>query len=156
MKILVLALVSTRVLTAQVATWTWEDIAPQDRLEGFHRFAPGVAGQALRSDGQTTHLIRPAAQAPRLDGAFTLEAWVAIQNYPWTWCAILNQEQNRQQGYSLSIDPTGHFGLHVAVSGEWIESRSDKPLPLYRGQDLVVWIPRIATTPLRVLISRNQ
>jgi len=132
MKILVLSLVSTGLLTAQVATWSWENIAAPDRLAGFHRFAPGIAGQALRSDGQTTHLIRPAAQAPRLDGAFTIEAWVAIQNYPWTWCALVNQEKNRQQGYSFSIDPNGHFGLHAAVGGQWIESRSEKPLPLYR------------------------
>ncbi|MBN8730139.1 MAG: LamG domain-containing protein [Acidobacteria bacterium] len=117
---------------APVASWSFERIEASDQWQGFHRFSPGISGQSLRSDGQTTHLIRPAAQAPRLNGAFTIEAWVAIQTYPWTWCAIVNQEQNLRRGFSFSIDPNGHFGLHVAVAGKWIESRSEKPLPLYR------------------------
>lgn len=132
MKVFVVSIALAGALAAQVASWSWESVAAPDRLEGFHRFAPGIAGQAVRFDGQTTHLIRPAAQAPRLNGAFTIEAWVAIQTYPWTWCAIVNQEKNKKQGYAVSIDPNGHFGLHVAVGGQWIESRSEKPLPLYR------------------------
>jgi len=132
MKALVLAIALPGLLMAQVASWSWERVDAPDRIVGFHRFAPGISGQALRSDGQTTHLIRPAAEAPRLNGSFSIEAWVAIQTYPWTWCAIVNQEKNRQQGYSFSIDPNGHFGLHVAVGGQWIESRSDQALPLYR------------------------
>ena len=136
MRTLILSLVLPGLLMAQVASWSWESVNAPDRLEGLHRFAPGISGQALRSDGQTTHVIRPAAQAPRLAGPFTIEAWVALQTYPWTWCAILNQEKNRQQGYSFSIDPNGHFGLHVAVGGQWIESRSEKPLPLYHWNHL--------------------
>jgi hypothetical protein len=132
MKALVLAIALPGLLMAQVASWSWERVDAPDRIAGFHRFAPGISGQALRSDGQTTHLIRPAAEAPRLNGSFSIEAWVAIQTYPWTWCAIVNQEKNRQKGYSFSIDPNGHFGLHVAVGGQWIESRSDQALPLYR------------------------
>ncbi|MBM3753372.1 MAG: LamG domain-containing protein [Acidobacteria bacterium] len=132
MKVIVVSIALTGALAAQVASWSWENVTAPDRLEGFHRFSPGIAGQALRSDGQTTHLIRPAAQAPRLNGAFTIEAWVAIQTYPWTWCALVNQEKDRKRGYSFSIDPNGHFGLHAAVGGQWIESRSEKPLPLYR------------------------
>ena len=90
MKALILSFALSGVLTAHVASWSWERVAAPDRLEGFHRFAPGIAGQALRSDGQTTRLIRPAAQAPRLDGPFTVEAWVAIQTNPW--CSPQRQE----------------------------------------------------------------
>jgi hypothetical protein len=57
---------------------------------------------------------------------------VAIQTYPWTWCAIANQEKALKQGYIFAIDPNGHFGLHLAVNGKWVESRSSQPLPLYR------------------------
>lgn len=137
MKLAIFACFMTASLACgQVAFWPFERDAPPDKVEGFYRFAPGITGQALRSDGQTTHIIRPAAQAPRMDGPFTIEAWVAIQTYPWTWCAIVNQEKKLQRGYSFSIDPNGHFGLHVAVGGKWIESRSEKPLPLYRWNHL--------------------
>ena len=131
MKILMLVLAFSGILAAeQLAYWPFDPVSDPDRIAGFHRFTPGISGQALRSDGQTTHVIRPATRAPKLDGAFTIEAWVAMQTYPWTWCAIVNQETNHQRGYSFSIDPNGHFGLHLAVGGKWIESRSEKPLPL--------------------------
>ncbi len=117
---------------AQTATWSFEKLEPGDQLLGFSRYLPGVTGQALRSDGQTTHLVRPAAQAPQLTGPFTIEAWVAIQTYPWTWCAIANQEKALKRGYYFAIDPNGHFGLHLSVNGRWIESKSTQSLPLYR------------------------
>ena len=156
MKALILPVAFSGLLTAQVASWSWESVTTPDRLAGFHRFAPGISGRALRSDGQTTHLIRPAAQAPRLNGPFTIEAWVAIQAYPWTWCAIANQEKNRRQGFSFSIDPNGHFGLHVAAGGQWNESRSEKPLPLYRWNHIAAFLCIIGAVGFTFLPKRER
>ncbi len=114
------------------AVWSFESIEAGDSLRGLYRYLPGVSGQALRFDGQTTHVVRAAASAPRLDGPFTIQATVAIQTYPWTWCALVNQEKDLKLGYFFGIDPNGHFGLHLAVGGKWHESRSDAPLPLYQ------------------------
>ena len=118
------------------AVWSFESIEAGDSLRGLYRYLPGVSGQALRFDGQTTHVVRAAASAPRLDGPFTIQATVAIQTYPWTWCALVNQEKDLKLGYFLGIDPNGHFGLHLAVGGKWHESRSDTPLPLYQWSQI--------------------
>jgi hypothetical protein len=119
------------------ASWSFERGKEGDEIRGFQKFVPGVAGNGLRFDGQTTAVIRGASKAPRLGGAFSIEAWVAVQTYPWTWCAVVNQEKDHQAGYFFGIDPEGRFGLQVAVDGQWRESRSTVKLPLYAWNHLV-------------------
>jgi hypothetical protein len=119
-----------------VASWSFDQETGVDTIRGFRKFVPGVAGNGLRFDGQTTAVVRGASKAPRLGGAFSIEAWVAIQTYPWTWCAVVNQEKDRQSGYFFGIDPEGRFGLQLAVDGQWRESRSTVRLPLYAWNHL--------------------
>ena len=119
-----------------VASWSFDQETGVDAIRGFRKFVPGVAGNGLRFDGQTTSVVRGASKAPRLGGPFSIEAWVAIQTYPWTWCAIVNQEKDRQSGYFFGIDPEGRFGLQTAVDGQWRESRSTVRLPLYAWNHL--------------------
>ena len=114
-----------------VASWSFDGDMGADSIRGFHRFIAGTAGDGLRFDGQTTVVIRAAARGPRLSGAFSVEAWVALQTYPWTWCAVVNQEKDRRSGFFFGIDPEGRFGLQVAVDGRWDECRSSVGLPLY-------------------------
>jgi len=119
-----------------VASWTFDRAKGGDPILGYSKFVPGVSGTGLRFDGQTTSVVRAADKAPRLGGAFTIEAWAAIQAYPWTWCALVNQEKDRKTGYLFGLDPEGFFGLQLAVGGTWVECRSDAPLPLYAWSHL--------------------
>ena len=128
--------------TTPIATWSFEKGADADAIVGLSEYVRGVAGTGLRFDGQTTAVVRPASKAPHLGEAFSIEAWVAIQEYPWTWCAIVNQEQRHEAGYFFGIDPDGRFGLHVAAGGKWQESRSDAALPLYTWNHLVATFDR--------------
>jgi hypothetical protein len=114
-----------------VASWSFDQGAGSDGIRGYHRFVPGVAGRALRFDGQTTVVVHPASKAPRLTGPFSIEAWVALQTLPWTWCAVVNQEKDHKAGYFFGLDPEGRFGLQLAVDGHWRECRSTTKLPLY-------------------------
>ena len=50
----------------------------QDIISGYHRLVRGVKGQAIVMDGYTTCIARSPKQAPKLDQAFTIEAWVAL------------------------------------------------------------------------------
>jgi len=70
-------------------------------------FRPSVSGTAVKFDGFTTHIVRKAARAPRLTAAFTIEAWVAPQAYPYNWCAVVNQERDHKAGYFFGIDDFG-------------------------------------------------
>lgn len=102
----------------------------EDALCGNFEYGEGVRGSALRFDGYTTRLVRKAAEAPQISGSFTIEAWVAPQEYPWNWCAIANQQNAHQAGFFFGIDQEGRVGLHGAVGGQWKECVSAERIPL--------------------------
>jgi hypothetical protein len=101
----------------------------QDAIKGNFRYVEGASGTGIKFDGNTTRIVRKAAHAPRLANAFTFEAWVAPQAYPWNWCAIVNQERNHKSGYFFGIDAYGHVGLHLAVNGKWQTCNSKEKIP---------------------------
>jgi len=98
----------------------------RDDINRTFWYREGVSGTAVKLDGFTTHIVREAADAPRLRDAFTIEAWIAPQAYPYNWCAIVNQEQDKKAGYFFGIDAFARVGLHVAVDGKWVECNTDK------------------------------
>ncbi|MCK5465398.1 MAG: LamG domain-containing protein, partial [Bacteroidales bacterium] len=51
----------------------------------------GVSGTALQFDGYKTTVKIPASEGPSPLDAITLEGWVAIGAYPWSWCPIIQQ-----------------------------------------------------------------
>ena len=109
----------------------------EDPIGGFVERLPGVSGRALRFDGATTHVRRAAPQAPDLGAVFTVEAWVALQAYPWNWTALVEEagaELADHPGefdprFSLGLDDHGRPGLMVAVEGGLRECVSMVSLP---------------------------
>jgi hypothetical protein len=51
----------------------------------------GISGTALQFDGYNSVISLPASQAPDISSAMTLEGWVAIGAYPWSWVPIVQQ-----------------------------------------------------------------
>jgi hypothetical protein len=51
----------------------------------------GVSGTALHFDGYHSEIRLPAASAPAISSAITLEAWLAIGAYPWSWAPMVQQ-----------------------------------------------------------------
>jgi len=98
-------------------------------IGGNFSYVEGVRGSAIKCDGFTTRIVRRAADVPRLADGFTIEAWIAPQAYPRTWCAIVNQEKDRKAGYLFGIDALGRIGLHLAVDGKWYECTSNTAVP---------------------------
>ncbi|MDB6092792.1 MAG: hypothetical protein JWM32_354, partial [Verrucomicrobia bacterium] len=143
-----------------VAQWSFEDptaalardsIANRyDAISGFAKRSPGVHGHALRLDGYTTAVIRPAAQAPQLSGSVTFEAWIALEAYPWGLCAIVNQadqpdmavinqqgmaptltpEKDPSAGYFFGLDANGRLILQLSLDGKWVTCRAEQKIPL--------------------------
>lgn len=103
-----------------------------DPVDGFPTLAEGVVGNALKLDGLATRLTRSADKAPVLGEAFSFEGWIALQEYPWNWAAILNQERDHKEGWFFGISGEGRLGLHVAKDGKWIECNSKSQLPLLK------------------------
>jgi hypothetical protein len=101
-----------------------------DHLEGSWRRVPGVQGQALEFDGYTTGIWREAKDVPRLGNAFTVSAWVALNNYPWNWVPVVDQSEHQQVGFFLGIDAFGHVGFCATVDGVWKQVTTAAALPL--------------------------
>jgi len=66
----------------------------EDTIHGNFEYADGAAGKALRFDGYTSFISRPAGKVPPLSQAFTIEAWIAPQTYSWNWTGIVDQAGN--------------------------------------------------------------
>ncbi|NBR49244.1 LamG domain-containing protein [bacterium] len=103
-----------------------------DPIAGFPTLADGVVGNALKLDGLSTRLTRPTDKAPVLGDAFSFEGWIALQEYPWNWAAIVNQERDHKEGWFFGISGEGRLGLHVGKDGKWIECNSKSQLPLLK------------------------
>jgi hypothetical protein len=102
-----------------------------DTIGGNFKSVPGVVGSALKLDGFTTEIVRPAATAPQPGGAFTVEAWLALGAYPWNWCPIVNQSRGQEAGYSFAVGPRGQLSLQAAAGGQWVTCTSQEfALPL--------------------------
>ncbi|MCL2659009.1 MAG: LamG domain-containing protein [Acidobacteriaceae bacterium] len=101
------------------------------KLEGKFQYVPGVTGDALRLDGYTTSMTVAASEIPAMGpGGFTLEAWVALNTYPWNWVPIADQEAQRQAGYFFGIDAFGHVALGASIDGQWHSAVSTVTVPL--------------------------
>ena len=125
---------------APVARWSFENATgpavrdtasgTEDKVGGFYQYVAGVSGNGLRFDGYTTSVVRKAENAPRLHGSFTVEAWIALDTYPWNWIPVIDQETDQQAGYFFGVDALGHVGLQVDIDGIWYSVTSTDQIPL--------------------------
>jgi hypothetical protein len=107
----------------------------------------GVSGTALQFDGYNTVVELPASKAPEVSSGLTLEGWIAIGAYPWSWTPIVQQADDVEEvlermeetsdefryvlkkeddvGYFLGLDGLGHPGLKLKVGDTWEELTSN-------------------------------
>jgi Concanavalin A-like lectin/glucanases superfamily len=124
------------------------------KSEGYAFHPPGVKGKAMGFDGIRTVVKVAADRIPDLSHGFTVSAWVALEAYPWTMLAVVDQSLNEQSGYFLGLHPEGYPGLWMADSGTWLECRSQTKLPLYEWNHLVgLWSPE---TGMRLFVNGQQ
>ncbi len=91
---------------------------------------PGISGSCLSFDGYTNKVGMPAADMPQITGDFSIDVWIAPQEYPWNEAGIVDHDQNKQAGYSLSINHLGQIGLHANIDGSWVGLTTKKSVPL--------------------------
>jgi hypothetical protein len=111
-------------------------------LGGEYSYVPGVSGDAVRFDGYTTRMTVKVADAEQVGQAigrngFTVEAWVALNTYPWNWVPVADQELDRQEGFFFGIDAFGHFALETSINGYWQRLVSKETLPLKKWAPLL-------------------
>jgi hypothetical protein len=109
----------------------------RDNTLNHYRWVKGILGPGLKFDGFTTVLERTPEDVPILGPQFSVEAWIAIQSYPWNWVAIVDQEEERREGYYFGLDAEGHLGLQLSVWGNWEICLSQDRLPLMKWTHVV-------------------
>jgi hypothetical protein len=57
----------------------------------------GVSGTALQFDGYFSYISLPANKAPKVTDAITLESWVVIGAYPWSFVPIIQQSSDEPE-----------------------------------------------------------
>ncbi len=66
----------------------------QDSISGYFSLKNGVYEKSLQLDGYTTKVVHKRDSMLQLTDALSLEAWVALNSYPWNWTAIIDQGGN--------------------------------------------------------------
>jgi len=90
----------------------------------------GVSGSCLSFDGYTSKVSMPADDVPQLDGDFSIEAWIAPQEYPWNVAGIVDHDQDKKAGYALTINHLGQIGFHATIDGSWEGLTTEKSVDL--------------------------
>ena len=116
--------------------WTFDTLADgltresvsgkMDAVEGYAERAPGVLGDGLRLDGFTAGLRAAGPDRVVTGDEITVEAWIALGEYPWNWCPVLTSENDEVKGYRLMIGPLGQAALECAVGGQWLACTSER------------------------------
>lgn len=121
------------------AQWTFGSIAQGDRaaeriglFHGNLKLVKGVRGNALKFDGFSTRVVREAEHAEPLGERFTIEAWVAPQEYSQNQTAIVDRSVERELGYFLGMDAKGMLIFQANIGGQWQVCRSSVKLPILR------------------------
>jgi len=135
-----MTLLATAQGTGVVAEWHFDEAGgptthdsvggTDDAIGGLFKHVPGVSGNGLRFEGESTAIIRQRKAVPMINAGVSVDAWVAVNTYPWNWVPIVENRREEQAGYSFGMDCFGHLGLKVAVRGQWWSLLSQAQIPL--------------------------
>lgn len=106
----------------------------------------GVSGTCLQFDGYNTEVRIPMDSSLPVKDEISLQAFIAIGAYPWSWCPVVQQcddvpevvsksrkggdfkvmaEKENDRGFFLGINGYGSPGFKIRIGDEWIELDGD-------------------------------
>lgn len=90
----------------------------------------GVSGTSLSFDSYSNSVVLPSDKVPVLSNEFSVEAWIAPQEYPFNLAAIVDH-LNGNSGYLLGMTARGEIQFMVG-NGSLLTSLISEPVPLYK------------------------
>ncbi|MBA7562541.1 hypothetical protein ES708_04193 [subsurface metagenome] len=102
----------------------------KDSVYGSFEYVPGIYGHAIKLDGFRTYIKRDQNNSNNLAGAFTVESWIALASYPWSWSPVIDCSYERLKGFFFGIDPEGHVGFKIGAGNSWDEATTEMNIPL--------------------------
>jgi Concanavalin A-like lectin/glucanases superfamily len=107
----------------------------------------GIKGKAKLFDGYfTEHMV--AANTITTSNNFTVDAWLAVQEYASTVAAIADKESEFKSGYLFGINQYGKLSGSVSVNGEWITCVSTEAVPLLQWSHAAMVVENAKTISL--------
>jgi len=101
----------------------------KDSVYGSIEYVPGVSGNAIKLDGFRSYVKRNQ-NSVKPEGAFTVESWIALASYPWSWSPVVDCSYPKIKGFFFGIDRQGHVGFKIAAGGSWYEVITLENIPL--------------------------
>jgi hypothetical protein len=108
----------------------------------------GVCGTCLSFDSYSSAVTLPVPQSPHLKDEFTVSAWIAIQECPFNFAAIVDH-MDGNEGYLLGVNAKGQIEFKIG-NGDAVQSVVTDQVPLYEwvhvaafaksGADAVVYL----------------
>ncbi|MBC7888456.1 MAG: LamG domain-containing protein [Ferruginibacter sp.] len=95
----------------------------------------GVSGTCLSFDSYSNAIVLPADKVPVLKNEFSIEAWVAPQEYPFNETAIADHISHNN-GYFLGLDAKGRLIFRISGSDSLL-TRNGPAIPLYKWSHVV-------------------
>jgi hypothetical protein len=92
--------------------------------------APGVQGKCLILDGLTSFATLESSQIPKLENAFTVEAWIALGAYPLASAPIVDLHDPAKGGLFFGIDAHGRLVIGVRAGNRWQSLTGAGVIPL--------------------------
>jgi hypothetical protein len=112
----------------------------EDEIRGLAKYVTGVSGTAIKFDGFSSSVVRKASSFPKLNTAFSIEAWIALGAYPWNWVPIVSQNHENIIGFFFGLDSRGNLGFHISDgSSIWHECNSRPAEGQLLGMELKKW-----------------
>jgi len=102
----------------------------EDPVFGNYEYVPGVSGSALKLDGFRTYIQRKSNNENNLTDAFTVEAWIALASYPWSWAPVIDCSYPKSKGFFFGVDQSGRIGFNIAAGSSWYEVSTEKKISL--------------------------
>lgn len=113
-----------------IAKWSFDQIAdsatPEDvsrqpeRIIGFHDPAAGIGSGAIQLDGYTGFVER-ATFGRDLPRQFTINAWLALESYPWFRSPVFDLRGAERDGVLLAVNHSGKLAMAMGQPDTWVE-----------------------------------
>jgi hypothetical protein len=114
------------------AVWWSFEKDKQHNVAGYIEHTSGVRGSAFKFDGFTTRVTYRIDDSINIEDGFTVECWVAPQEYSWNWTGLIDQEKDQREGFSFGINHIGQIGLSLAINSQWQTLLSQDSIPLLK------------------------
>ena len=139
-----------------IATWSFnqivdgsvvEDVSKKsDKIVGFFDPAEGIREGAILFDGFTSFLERKQF-GENLPEQFTINAWVALEAYPWFRCPVFDLRVDEKEGLLLAINRNGELTAGLGQPINW-EEMSGPQLQLKKWNMLSLVVNQKASASL--------